>query len=208
MDWFTSDTHFGHCSIIKHCRRPFSDVNEMDATLIKNWNTVVSKKDTVYHLGDFAWCNHNHYLGALNGKKILIRGNHDKMNQDYLRNFSGVHDILQKTFNQHMVVMMHYPLWSWNACFHGSWHIFGHVHGRLRGVRDGELCLDVGVDSWNYYPVSWDELEKSFLKIIPEWKERRDLYRTEHPSDSLSIRVIDNRVIEDDEQLGEPNLIQ
>lgn len=53
--WFTADQHFGHANVIKHSQRPFSSIEEMDATLIKNWNRCVKKGDDVFHLGDFAW---------------------------------------------------------------------------------------------------------------------------------------------------------
>mgnify|MGYP001387686297 CR=1 FL=1 len=50
--WFTSDTHFGQQRTLELSRRPFKDVAEMDNTMVKNWNNLVSPKDTVYHLGD------------------------------------------------------------------------------------------------------------------------------------------------------------
>jgi calcineurin-like phosphoesterase family protein len=50
--WFTADHHFGHANILRYCKRPFADVEEMNAALVENWNRVVTKGDTVYHLGD------------------------------------------------------------------------------------------------------------------------------------------------------------
>ena len=78
--YVTSDPHFSHSNIIKYCNRPFSTVEEMDETLIKNWNDVVRPEDTVICLGDFALTSKEEIIRigkSLNGNKILILGNHD-----------------------------------------------------------------------------------------------------------------------------------
>ena len=77
--YFTSDTHFGHANILNFCKRPFKDVDEMNEELIKRWNEVISKEDTVFHLGDFAFGGAeiwNKTLPRLNGHIVLILGNH------------------------------------------------------------------------------------------------------------------------------------
>ena len=81
MIYFTSDLHLGHANIIRHCNRPFSSVEEMDETLIRNWAKRVKANDTVYVLGDLMFRNQKspeEYLSRLKGKKHLIIGNHDK----------------------------------------------------------------------------------------------------------------------------------
>jgi len=85
--FFTSDTHFGHARIIELCGRPFKDVSHMNETLIHNWNNVVGEDDTVYHLGDVAlgaWVDWDKSLSRLNGHKILVVGNHDRLFQPLL----------------------------------------------------------------------------------------------------------------------------
>ena len=57
MIYFTSDLHLGHANIIRHCNRPFSSVEEMDETLIRNWAKRVKANDTVYVLGDLMFRN-------------------------------------------------------------------------------------------------------------------------------------------------------
>ena len=81
--WVTSDTHFNHANIIKYCNRPFSSVEEMNETIIANWNKVVSQGDTVYHLGDFALGDKSlipDFIRRLNGHISFIMGNHDNLN--------------------------------------------------------------------------------------------------------------------------------
>ena len=81
MIYFITDTHFHHSNIIKYCNRPFKDINEMNETIINNWNSIVKNDDTVYHLGDFCLSSDDeikNIFNRLNGNKILIRGNHDR----------------------------------------------------------------------------------------------------------------------------------
>jgi len=80
MIYFTSDQHFGHKNIITYSNRPFENEREMDNYIINKYNERVSPDDTVYHLGDFGICEDwrkREILVQLNGKKILVLGNHD-----------------------------------------------------------------------------------------------------------------------------------
>ena len=92
MIWFTSDTHFNHTNILKYepNTRPFATIEEMNETIISNWNKVVGEEDTIYVLGDFFMgllTDIEPIFKRLNGKVILIRGNHDTNNRlEYYRN--------------------------------------------------------------------------------------------------------------------------
>ena len=157
--FFTADNHYQHEKIIKLCSRPYNSVEEMDEALIKNWNNRVSRKDTVYIIGDFAYKNHGRFQQQLNGKKILIRGNHDRMSQEQLRNFTEVHDLLDRVIDNTEVIMCHYAMRTWNHSFNGSsFHVYGHSHQRLPEYDDVRSC-DVGVDGWEYSPIPWEVLK-------------------------------------------------
>jgi len=168
--FFTSDTHFNHSNIIKYCKRPFQTVEEMNEKLIENWNSKIKQNDIVYHLGDFNFGNLNQLemiLKRLNGRKCLIKGNHDE--DSILKKVNGfysidIYKLVKLNLNNEKlnIIMFHYPIARWDKQFHGAWHIFGHSHGTYDTSTLGK-CHDVGVDNNNYYPISLEE-----LKIIME----------------------------------------
>ena len=182
--FFTADPHFGHYNIISHCDRPWNNM-EHDEALIQRWNAVVNKKDVVYVLGDFAMFKriggggdtmkmYRKTRAALNGKINLILGNHDKMSQETYNCFSNVYPgIKDIKIEGQKVTLCHYPMRSWNCSFHGEWHLFGHVHGRLEKV-DTDLSFDVGVDvpDWNYTPVDFDRIKKKMKVKEKGWNEK------------------------------------
>lgn len=123
-----SDLHFGHKGIIKLCNRPFKTVEEMDKVLIDNWNSVVDEDDLVYVLGDFAFKGKKaeDYLDKLNGRIILVRGNHDK----YIKHkkLIKVVDYLKVEVEGVVYILSHYPMTSWDGQFKNSIHLYGHIH--------------------------------------------------------------------------------
>ena len=152
--WFTADTHFGHSKIIEFCKktRPCAE-SEMDDVLIDKWNSVVKDNDVIYVLGDFCWKrNADYYINQLNGNIKFIPGNHDiwmsKNNlkkQDFKKtNFEILNHYVEEKFNKIKFVLCHYPVAQWNRMPHGSFHLYGHMHGAL--TMEGK-CLDVGIDN-------------------------------------------------------------
>ena len=138
--WFTSDHHFGHENVIKHCLRPYHDIDEMNESLITKWNSVVEHGDTVYHLGDmFFRCSvdeAHQIIKSLNGTIHLVRGNHDGIAEQLRPHFRWIKDYFELNAEdpdapqgKQRVVLMHYPLMSWRGSGRGAWHLFGHEHG-------------------------------------------------------------------------------
>jgi len=156
--FFTADLHFDHKNILAYTNRPWNTLGEMNQGLVDNWNSVVGKKDMTYVVGDFAWRNHASWFHRLNGKKILIRGNHDKMNQKCLALWTEVHDLKWIQVENHHMLLCHYQLVSWPGEYRGAWHFYGHAHARAREFDDLAAC-DVGIDCWDYTPVPWEVLK-------------------------------------------------
>lgn len=162
--WFTADTHFGHKRIIELAHRPFASVEEMDEAMIARWNERVGRNDIVFHLGDFAFADHGPYLSRLNGYKRLVVGNHDHTNRTKLSSGWGtISDLLHVTVAGTSIVLCHYGMRVWSKSHHGALHFYGHSHGSLLGDSQ---CTDVGVDCWNFRPVSLDEI-KARLATLP-----------------------------------------
>jgi calcineurin-like phosphoesterase family protein len=155
--FFTADTHFGHEAIIRHCSRPVADAAEMDDWIVHNWNAVVPKDSVIWHLGDVSFAKPERtaeVLSRLNGRKFLVEGNHDKAAR-LLPFFAEIHKLHQISVDGQKIVMCHFPLQSWNAMHHGSWHFHGHSHGNMKSFG---LRQDVG---WDVYkmPVSFRQLQ-------------------------------------------------
>ena len=161
--WFTSDHHFGHKNIIKYSNRPFNSIEEMDETLVNNWNQLVKKTDFVYHLGDFSFGDFEEYEKKLNGNIIFIKGSHDKYNTPYML-VTKPSGLLDEYGNQKTIVLCHYAMRSWEISHYASWHLFGHHHGKLEPYG---LSFDVGVDCWDYKPVSLKQVEEKMKTLKP-----------------------------------------
>lgn len=166
--YFTADTHFGHTNVIRFCNRPFTDAEEMDETLIANWNAVVGPKDDVFHLGDFAVrCDPKkmaNIFRRLNGRKHLIIGNHDSGATIALPWSSQPAHYREISVEKQRIILLHYGMRVWNGMRYGALQFFGHSHGRLPGCR---ASLDVGVDSWGYTPVTLAAIRERLALFEP-----------------------------------------
>ena len=172
MILFASDLHFGHKNIVDLCKRPFVDVDEMDAVLIERWNRKVKKNDIVYLIGDVVWDKKKvaYYMEQLSGKKILVAGNHDSTwikREECQKYFEEIVLYLEVHLNGHPITMCHYPMLEWRSSREESkrklgYLIHGHIHNRIadeyRQLFLQFNALNAGVDVNDFAPVTFDEL--------------------------------------------------
>ena len=161
--WFSADHHFGHANIIKYCGRPFKDVNHMNEVIIKRHNERVKPDDTVFFLGDFCFKGSvgskvgegalqkaEYYHSRLNGNFVFIRGNHDNNSL----NTKIKHLVIEMGGQD--IFLVHNPE-NFNPQF--DLNLVGHVHQNWKIQKRGRTTLvNVGVDVWNFYPVSFQEI--------------------------------------------------
>ena len=167
MIYFIADTHFGHENIIRLCNRPFSSVEEMDAVMINNWNAVVKPEDDIYIVGDFSFRSADpcRYADALNGKKHLVVGNHDKKNlknSEFRGKFIEIKDIITLKSNNTQIVLCHYPIAEWDGMYRGAIHLFGHIHNNdniaQKIMEQISNAYNVGVEMIGYTPRTIEEI--------------------------------------------------
>lgn len=166
MQFVTADTHFFHGDLLgidDFAPRPFDTVEEMNQTIITNWNDKVCENDIVYHLGDIAWYFTNPHkkayedvfqvLNRLHGHLVLIKGNHDSRALfKYLahRNYTfggrdkfDFHDVGKLIkYDHRQYYMTHYPLLLGIAPQIINLHL--HIHHNAVPIKEN---INVGVDS-------------------------------------------------------------
>ena len=172
--FFTADLHLGHANIIRYCNRPFKDIKDMNLTIIRKWNERVKPEDNVFHVGDFCfksagktgngqkhsaeyWRNH------LNGNIVFLKGNHDRNNslKTKIRN-------LTLNIDNKLINVVHNPE---RANFEYDINFVGHVHNNWKIKRIKRLwnftdCINVGVDVWDFYPVTYHEIMKRYTSWL------------------------------------------
>lgn len=180
MNYYISDTHFGHKNIIKHdanngCKK-FSSIEEHDNLLVKNWNSIVTPQDNIYILGDFSWLSARkteELIKELNGAKFLIKGNHDHWCKDSAckKLFQGIYDYKMIMDGDKTVIMSHYPILFYQNQHRNAIHLYGHVHNtreeklfqdackHIADTTDIPMnCHNVGCMLWDYKPVTLQQI--------------------------------------------------
>lgn len=194
--FFVSDTHFGHANILNFKRndgaplRHFQTCEEMDETMIKNWNDMVGPKDLVWHLGDVVMRrNMLPILARLNGRKKLLRGNHDIWKvHDFLPYFEDVASV--HVLPEHKLIFSHFPIHPCSL-YGGKLNIHGHTH--YQEVHDTDPFTDelyqdpryinLCVEHTDYKPVPWEGV----LSLVAR---NRELIQQRKDNNNVSSSII------------------
>lgn len=159
--WFISDLHLGHHNIIKFrdnegkLIRPFDSLDQMHECIIERWNSVVGPYDRVYNMGDVViakkWFP---LLDKLNGKSILLRGNHDIFKlADYSKYFEDIRSV--KVYPAHGILVGHFPVHTGQLEYRFKTCVHGHTH---QNMIDDPRYVNLCVENINYTPVEFDQL--------------------------------------------------
>ena len=164
-----ADTHFGHKNIIDYEGRPFRDARGMDNRLIELWNSTVSNEDLVYVLGDFTLSRNKaiiaNLLSKLNGRKVLIMGNHDtRKPKDYIE--CGFEVATRKPMMvEPGVILMHEPFEEKFLIAKNYLYFFGHVHAHHSLMDDYKNCMCVSVERIDYCPIDLDKYIRKMRRL-------------------------------------------
>lgn len=149
---FISDLHFGHTNMA--IKRGFKNAEEMDEHIIKQWNSVVNKRDTVWILGDITMEKATSYplLNKLNGYKKVVLGNHDQPQHipELLKYVNSVCGMVKYKD----CILTHCPIHeSEISRFHKNIH--GHVH---ENSLEDNRYINVSCEVVDYEPKLLEEL--------------------------------------------------
>ena len=201
--WIISDTHYGHTNICRGITkwrlpdgsipesqtRNFETMDEMNDTIINNINSVVGQDDVLIHLGDWSFGgfeNIKKFRDRIVCKEIhLILGNHDhhiENNREGCQElFASVNHYTKLMYKYDTIVLMHYPIDSWDGLNKGHIHLHGHCHLPQQKVFGKGRRMDVGIDGNTLFmPYSLDNVVK-----IVKMRDIRSNMDDDHHTDEV-----------------------
>lgn len=187
---FTADWHIGHHNILNLCNRNFKDIKNHDLIITQRLNQFSDENTIIYNLGDMGYRCSPLYLSEIIHKMkfkkmYVLWGNHDEVfYKGYIKGLYidiqdkieliGRYNKSERTLknvciNNQWISLFHYGLRTWDGAFRGAWHLYGHSHGNLPGIYKS---LDVGVDTNNYYPYTFEQIEKIMAAKVDLFREK------------------------------------
>ena len=171
--WISSDYHFNHDKEFIWKARGFESVEEMNETIVKKNNECVAPEDTLIICGDLMLGGADKLeegialLNRMNGRKLVVGGNHDTANrrEAYLRVGIPVFDAYAFTYRKYHFYASHYPTITTNSLDSNKhfknriWNIHGHTHS-TDCFTENFIGFNCCVDAWNCYPIEINEIIK------------------------------------------------
>lgn len=172
MIWVTSDLHLLHKNIINLCRKQFNSVEEHDEYVINQYNSLVAKDDLVYILGDLSFTPKDkaiELIKRLNGRKILIIGNHDRLqDSDYIK--AGIIQVIRHpVYYNNNIILSHVPV---KEAYENPWviNVHGHLHG---GSLELPNFFNVNVEENDFKPINIKVFEEQAEKLCTRYRWQR-----------------------------------
>jgi calcineurin-like phosphoesterase family protein len=168
--FLTGNLQFGRPSAIKQFKRPFTSVEEMNETLIENWNSVVNTEDVVYVLGNFAWdpTTAEETLQKLNGLIVIVPGETDgpieeiearKIMPSNAKLIEGIF-----TAEADKITVSYWPLQEWPNKSKGHYSFFGYPSPKYKTDHKKKM-VNVACDFWGYKPQALSSIMSLFDDI-------------------------------------------
>ncbi len=165
--WFIGDLHLGHAGMVKFVDndgkkiRPFDTIEEHDEALIKNFNELVMLQDRVYFMGDVV-INRRCLptLARFNGRKKLIKGNHDIFKlDDYTPYFEDI--VAYRFYPKHGLIFSHIPVHTCQLEKRFKFNCHGHLHSNLvpdKWGKPDDRYLNLCPEHTRFKPVAFDDI--------------------------------------------------
>jgi len=170
MIYFTSDLHFCHDRPFLFTPRGFTNIDDHDQAIVKNWNSIITEDDDVYVLGDLMLNDNNRGISLvkqLKGKIHIILGNHDTdIRIELYKTCPNIIEVVYATvlkYKKRIFYLSHYPtmvrdVGQGNLPNKILYNLYGHTHQQKNFYNDTFFIYHVGLDSHNNYPVSIDQI--------------------------------------------------
>lgn len=166
--YFAGDLHFAHKNIAVFrpmvAGIPITCEEEHRELIIERCNKIVTKRDTLYLLGDVCFDeSFTVHVGRLNGYKKLFLGNHDHMNLPLWAQYVakiGAFDRYKKHWISHAPI---HP-----AELRGKGNIHGHVHNAT--IPDARY-FNCSLENINFEPIE-------FNCLLERKEQQKELWKT------------------------------
>ena len=175
MIYITADLHFCHNKEFLYGPRGFTNIEDHDETIVKNWNELINDEDEIYIIGDIMLNDINRavkYFNMLKGKKHIIYGNHDTDKRlELYKSLDNVIEVVagkRLKYKKYSFWLSHYPSLCDNyddeLTHNAVINLCGHSH-----TKDAKIDLNKGLiyhcelDAHNMKPITLDYIIEDLL---------------------------------------------